>query len=136
MRVMLQRRSAESERLVDGFYCSDCDWAHPFDHPKAVMGGSGNELAVAAGVFEQHDCAQYSKRETQHFQLEHPKQCTVLCDYSCDQTADYLDVDEYGHERHLCEQHSKLHTSDHKHAAVLPKRMPNSDLPYRSKPLA
>jgi hypothetical protein len=70
------------------------------------------------------------------FQLDHPLDETILCDNEgankegCDEIADYLEIDDQGHEFRLC----KLHTSTDKHASQLPKRPPKSGLPYRSRP--
>ena len=48
------------------------------------------------------------------FQLHHPLNATVLCDRKgCEQVADYLEVDDSGHEYRLCASHtdSKTHSS-------------------------
>jgi hypothetical protein len=69
----------------------------------------------------------------QYFQLEHPLDRTILCDYSgCENVADHLDVNEEGHEYFLCSGH----TGSAEHASRLPKRAPGAGYPYRSKPAA
>jgi hypothetical protein len=67
------------------------------------------------------------------FQLHHPPDVTVLCDRKgCEQVADYLEVDDYGHEYRVCTSHTDSKT----HASRLPTRKPSPDLPFRSRPAA
>ncbi len=73
------------------------------------------------------------KRKFEYFQLEHQRHEIVLCDnVGCEEVADYLALDEKGHEYRLCGSHTD---NDNKpaHASQLPKRKPNPDLPYRSR---
>jgi hypothetical protein len=131
MREMLPMKSSGKVRLMDGFCCSKCHWEQRFDEPKPIAGGG--ESAAARAAFDEHDCNDWAKREAQHFQLEHPPQVTVLCDdFTWRNAADYLELDEYGHEHRLCASH----TSSGKHASVLTRREPNPELPYRSRSAA
>jgi hypothetical protein len=67
------------------------------------------------------------------FQLHHPPDATVLCDRKdCEQVADYLEVDDHGHEYRVCASHTDSKT----HASRLPTRKPSPDLPSRSLPAA
>ena len=67
------------------------------------------------------------------FQLHHPLDVTVLCNRKgCGQVADYLEVDDHGHEYRVCASH----TDSKAHASRLPTRKPNPDLPFRSRPAA
>jgi len=67
------------------------------------------------------------------FQLHHPPDVTVLCDHKgCEQVADYLEVDDHGHEYRVCASHTDSKT----HASRLPTRKPNPDLLFRSRPAA
>jgi hypothetical protein len=67
------------------------------------------------------------------FQLHHPPDMTVLCDREdCGQVADYLEVDDHGHEYRVCASHTDSKT----HALRLPTRKPSPDLPFRSRPAA
>jgi hypothetical protein len=67
------------------------------------------------------------------FQLHHPLNVIVLCDRkSCEQVADYLEVDDHGHEYRVCASHTDSKT----HASRLPTRKPSPDLPFRSRPAA
>ena len=67
------------------------------------------------------------------FQLHHPLNATVLCDRKgCEQVADYLEVDDHGHEYRLCASHTDSKT----HSSRLPTRKPSPDLPFRSRPAA
>jgi hypothetical protein len=66
----------------------------------------------------------------EYFQAEHPKTETFICDYAgCNQVADYLEINEQGHEYLACETHK---TAD-RHASRLPKRAPNPALPHRTQ---
>jgi len=68
-----------------------------------------------------------------HFQLEHPPDRTIVCDdMACEAVADYLEVNEDGHEYFVCANH----TSGETHASRLPNRAPGDGYPYRSKPAA
>jgi hypothetical protein len=65
------------------------------------------------------------------FQLHHPLNVTVLCGRKgCEQVADYLEVDDHGHEYRLC----AIHTDSKTHSSRLPTRKPSPDLPFRSRP--
>jgi hypothetical protein len=65
------------------------------------------------------------------FQLHHPLDVTVLCDCKgCEQVADYLEVDDHGHEYRVC----AMHTDSKRHASRLPTRKLSPDLPFRSRP--
>ena len=131
MREMLPIKAARDVRLVDGFYCSKCQWERRFDQAKAIVAGGSS--ATARASFDAHNCNDWARRQVQHFRLEHPAQETVLCDdFTCAKVADYLEVDEHGHEHCLC----ATHTSSGKHAAVLPARKPKPELPYRSRAAA
>jgi hypothetical protein len=67
------------------------------------------------------------------FHLHHPPDVTVLCDRKgCEQVADYLEVDDHGHEYRVCASHTDSKT----HASRLPTRKPSPDLPFRSRPPA
>ena len=67
------------------------------------------------------------------FQLHHPPDVTVLCDRTgCEQVADYLEVDDYGHEYRVC----AMHTDSKTHVSRLPTRKPSPDLPFHSRPAA
>ena len=67
------------------------------------------------------------------FQLQHPLNATVLCDREgCEQVADYLEVDDHGHECRVC----AVHTESRMHSSRLPTRKPSPDLPFRSRPAA
>jgi hypothetical protein len=66
----------------------------------------------------------------QIFQLPHPEKELVLCDHACDLTADFLEVNEQGHESRVC----VLHTHSAVHASRLPKRSMKEGLPFRSRP--
>jgi len=64
------------------------------------------------------------------FQLHHPLNVIVLCDRKgCEQVADYLEVDDHGHEYRLCASHTDSKT----HSSRLPTRKPSPDLPFRSR---
>jgi hypothetical protein len=68
----------------------------------------------------------------QYFHIEQPLDELILCDREdCEAIADYLEVDDDGTEHRLC----GFHTRSTKYASRLPARMPNVDLPYRSKPV-
>jgi hypothetical protein len=65
------------------------------------------------------------------FQLHHPTDEIVLCDYKdCEGIADYLELDDHGQEYHVCASHTGSKT----HASRLPTRKPDPDLPFRSRP--
>jgi len=65
--------------------------------------------------------------------LEHAAERIVLCDFmACENVADYIDVDEDGHEHFEC----AAHTNSTVHASRLPKRAPGAGYPYRSKAAA
>jgi len=70
------------------------------------------------------------------FQLDHPIDEIILCDnegfnkQGCKDVADYLEIDDQGHESKSCERHKN---SD-KRASQLPKRQPSPELPYSSRP--
>jgi hypothetical protein len=67
-----------------------------------------------------------------YFRLEHPPDRVVLCDrLDCEDIADYLEVNEHGREDFLC----AAHTSSERHASVLPKGSPRTEL-RRSRPAA
>jgi hypothetical protein len=67
------------------------------------------------------------------FHLDHPPDVTVLCDRKgCEQVADYLEVDDHGHEYRVC----AWHTDSKTHASQLPTRESSPDLPFRSRPAA
>src|ERR1035438_6983325 len=67
------------------------------------------------------------------FQLQHPLKATVLCDRKgCEQVADYLEVDDHGHEYRVC----AMHTDSKTHTSRLPTGKPSPDLPFRSRPAA
>jgi hypothetical protein len=67
------------------------------------------------------------------FQLHHPPDVTVLCDrMGCQQVADYLEVDDHGHEHRVCASHTDSKT----HISVLATREPNPDIPFRHRPAA
>ena len=67
-----------------------------------------------------------------YFHLEQPFDELILCDREdCEAIADYLEVEDDGNEHRLC----SFHTRSTKYASRLPARMPNVDLPYRSKPV-
>lgn len=67
-----------------------------------------------------------------YYRTEHPATETLLCDHFCDGVADYLEVNELGHEYLAC----RKHTASPRHAATLAKRTPNPRLPHRTKPVA
>jgi hypothetical protein len=46
--------------------------------------------------------------------------------------ADYLEVDDHGHEYRVC----AMHTDSKTHASRLPTRKPRPDLPFRVRPAA
>jgi hypothetical protein len=67
------------------------------------------------------------------FQLQHPLNASVLCDRKgCEQVADYLEVDDHGHEYRVC----AVHTDSKTHSSRLPTRKPSPDFPFRSRPAA
>jgi hypothetical protein len=67
------------------------------------------------------------------FQLQHPLNATALCDRKgCEQVADYLEVDDHGHEYRVC----AVHTDSKTHSSRLPTRKPSPNLPFRSRPAA
>lgn len=67
------------------------------------------------------------------FHIHHPQDVTVLCDREgCEQVADYLEVDDNGHENRACAWHTESKT----HASRLPTPEPSPDLPFRSRPAA
>jgi hypothetical protein len=131
MREMLPIKSQSDVRLVDGFYCSRCQWERRFAEPRSIVADGWS--ATAKTAFEAHNCNNWARRQVQHFRLEHPAQETVLCDdFACAKVADYVEVDEHGHELCLCASH----TSSGKYAAVLPARKPKPEVPYRSRAAA
>jgi hypothetical protein len=66
----------------------------------------------------------------QYFLLEHPPDRLILCNRaSCEDIADYLEVNEQGGEDFVC----AVHTSSVRHASVLPNGVPSAE-PYRSRP--
>jgi hypothetical protein len=66
------------------------------------------------------------------FQLHHPLNVIVLCDRKgCEQVADYLEVDDHGHEYRVC----AMHTDSKTHASRLPTRKPSPDLFEADLPL-
>jgi hypothetical protein len=68
----------------------------------------------------------------EYFLVEHPPDRLILCNRStCDDIADYLEVNEHGREDLVC----AAHTSSERHASVLPKGVPTAD-PHRTRTAA
>ena len=65
----------------------------------------------------------------EYFRFDHPPDRVILCDRSkCEEIADYLEINEQGHEDLVC----AAHTSSERHASVLPEGVPNAER-YGSK---
>ena len=87
--------------------------------------GAGSRLIQAAPK------ANIGKME--HFQLKHPPDRIVTCDYmACGGVADYLEVNEEGHEYFVCADHTSIET----HTSRLSERAPGDGYPYQNKPAA
>src|ERR1700719_933278 len=57
----------------------------------------------------------------EYFRVDHPQHRLILCNRSnCEAIADYLEVNEQGHENFAC----AAHTSSGRHASVLPRGAP------------
>jgi hypothetical protein len=124
MREILPLKSEGAMTWIEGYYCSQCEWEQRFD-PKPQH-ETGSERSRA----EEHRCEDHPIRKMRFFQLEHPPSEVVLCDtLACENRADHLDVNEYGHEY----RHCAAHTEADSHASLLPKRKVNSALPYRRR---
>jgi hypothetical protein len=65
----------------------------------------------------------------EYFRLEHPPDRLILCNRStCEEIADYLEVNEQHREELVC----AAHTSSQRHASVLPKGVSSAE-PRRSR---
>jgi len=120
VRSMVPMKSAGSMMLIDGFYCSTCQWEDPFDEPTR-MAGPGSGSAASLERFNNHKCDDFPSRERQYFQLDAGGR-TFHCDFGCDSVAQIVEVDNYGHEYLVC----LAHTSSNQRAAALPKRKPDA----------
>jgi hypothetical protein len=68
----------------------------------------------------------------EYFHFDHPPDRLILCDRStCENIADYLEVNEQGGESFVC----AAHTSSERHVAALPKGVARSE-PHRSRSAA
>ena len=57
----------------------------------------------------------------EYFCVDHPPDRLILCNRAnCEDIADYLEINEHGHEDFAC----AAHTSSEMHASVLPKGVP------------
>ena len=78
--------------------------------PMPPESGFFRSLLASACAYLNRLCRIFGHRKIlrmEFFQLHHPLNATVLCDRKgCEQVADYLEVDDHGHEYRLCAMHT------------------------------